>query len=174
MVDAYKKEKVSLAIKDGVFYKELADHNLDEIRSYGGSVQMTCQTINTFRHPMIPKILSFDNTSYTMDVIKGEEFQEHFNGLHKKGKEKLVFKLLLSISDMFRYLVEQRHPEPNKKHFRFTGRDIEISHNIMVDVHGDFKCIDFDSWYWKPKAIAYIEMWKVYDDLLIQLIKDEL
>ena len=169
MPEAYKRSKIRLAIKDGVFYKELAEDNLNEIRSYDGSVQMTCQTINSFKHPMIPKIVSYDDTSYSMDVIKGEEFQEHLRNFPKEEQEKLTFKLLCSMSDMFRYLMDQRHPSSEKKDFRFIGRDIKTSHNMMVDIHGNFKCIDFDSWYWKPKAIAYIEMQKVYDSFINQL-----
>ena len=165
MVEAYKKEKVRLAIKDGVFYKELAYENLNDIRSYDGSVQMTCQTINSFKHPMIPKIVSYDDTSYSMDIIEGEDFADHLfgNNYSTEEQEKIVFRLLWSMSDMFRYLIEQRHPSSEKKNLRFMGRDIKTSHNIMVDTHGNFKCIDFDSWYWKPKAIAYIEMQRVYE-----------
>ena len=118
------------------------------------SVIDNIRTVTSIKHPLIPKIIAFDETHYEMEYIHGSTVSKLFWNVEKEKRKDLVFNFVSQVSTLINVMFKLKN-DSYPDHL-FIGKDMRTLSNYMIDNTGRMVCLDFDSWRWYPDKEA---MW---------------
>ena len=125
--------------------------------------QHPLKVLQGLNHPLIPKLISYDDESYEYEFIEGE----HLKGYFKRTRDvELAMSIIKDINAFFYAMATHKHrltqTEQNK--FRYRGEltlsaDDLHEQNIIVSTEGRPYIIDLDQfgWYHPYEVIKIIQ-----------------
>ena len=125
--------------------------------------QRTLKVLQSLNHPLIPKLISYDNESYECEFIEGE----HLTGYFKRTRDvQLAISIIKDINAFFHVMAAHKHRltplEQKNRRYRgdliLSGDDLH-QQNIIVSTEGRPYIIDLDQfgWYHPYEVIKIIQ-----------------
>jgi hypothetical protein len=125
--------------------------------------QHPLKIIQSLNHPLIPKLISYDDESYECEFIEGE----HLTGYFQRTRDvQLAMSIIKDINAFFYVMATHKHrlTQTEQDKFRYRGKVILSAddiheQNIMVTTEGRPYIIDLDQfgWYHPHRVIKLIQ-----------------